>query len=1148
MAAPEPHPEQQAVNESAAADGGILPPTADPAQLFFKVANAVVGAIVLEAAKGAASSPLQACIPGEAPALPKQLPPCTPQKKTRGNPLHTPPVQIPQPGICSASDSPVLAVDKDSNDAEDDDDDDEDFGVGLDVDDDEDEDESSILDSPSGALGGGRSPATRSGRLGGGNWATSKGPMPPRPRRGGASPYTDDYSGSFVGRGQRVGHWKHNIQAHEARPPPPPPAASLKALPSENVQAFLQLVQDGQYGEALKALRKVRRAVKGRGCSKEAFGGMRALLHHLLEAYSAAGRLDEARALLSDMKQGNEARLVSPAAFNAVLRGLLARGAIEEARSIVRVEMPRLGVLPNEGSLNLLMDTAARCGPLFLDEAWDILEEMQRKGLRADKYTVSILTKGICEPRDKRRLPRGVTLVEHFLHTQPEDVDEVLVNSLLDVFCRMGDTPRLEATLAKMKEYKIKGSAVTYGTIVKAYGRAGNIDKVLQAWTEMFREGLEANAVTYGCMLDACVKCGHLDKALHVFAVMKERNLHRNTILYATLIKGFAMSKDPLAARSLHAEMVKEGVTCNVIVFNSLIDAYVRAADLQGAAEVLHLMRQASVEADLITFSTLIKGYCSNGELNKAMRLAEELQTRNLKCDEIVYNSLLEGCVKAGDLELGMRLFAEMRQKHVRPSSVTFSILVKLLARAGRLDLATHLVAQEMRELHGVAPNRMVWSCLVTCCVKARDVSRAALVLDLLDRDGAAFGGHRSAMYATVVEGCLAQGEISCALTLSERACVRAPLEEGPRGLLSGDLLRRVFEVGVRGLEAETRITLNAISSRLPDQLRASLEDMLARGSFTARRRAGGGRPDRDAGRALVFDGHGIAEERPPHFARQAHSPADMTAGDRTWAPAFHDTMPFHGDAYASAASAAATAAAMGYPAHLWNPAVAAAAAASSWYAHATGHGLADGFGAASPCSYGAEAYGNMWTYGYGATMPAAPTLPAMPHASWEHPGVAWHPASPVQASANLSHLQAATGFLDASHRSPVEPAALLLGASPPGGTGMATPGFATKAPDTPLPRVRYGGGDDMNSVGKAGEQTPLTAATTAGRSSLMRSPLQDDEEDAQQAPLKKLLFGTESFVREGTAEQAGAELSQPLREVAKVPLSLLLDGPPGLC
>ena len=35
--------------------------------------------------------------------------------------------------------------------------------------------------------------------------------------------------------------------------------------------------------------------------------------------------------------------------------------------------MLRFGVAPNEASLNLLMDTAARSG-FHLDEAWDILE------------------------------------------------------------------------------------------------------------------------------------------------------------------------------------------------------------------------------------------------------------------------------------------------------------------------------------------------------------------------------------------------------------------------------------------------------------------------------------------------------------------------------------------------------------------------------------------------------------------------------------------------------------------------------------------------------------------------------------------------------------------------------------------------------
>lgn len=622
--------------------------------------------------------------------------------------------------------------------------------------------------------------------------------------------------------------------SHQRAAFPAPPTRRLRALPAENVGRFLAMIQEGNYAEARVTLRKTRRVVKGRGCSKEAFGGLRAMLHYLLEVCSCGGHLEEALDILRDMKQNNEARLVCAAAFAAMLRGLLSRGALDEIRRVVRVEMMSLGVAVNETALKTLMDAAARAGHGHVDEAWEVLEEILDKGLRADKYVVSILTKGITTYTDHRRTLRSVSTVERFLAAQPGDVDEVLINSLLDVCCRMNDLSRMEATLDRMRRYGIRGSAVTYGTMVKAYGKASNIDKVLEAWSEMGRLNLEPNAVTYGCMLDACVKCGHLDRAMQVFNVMKHRGIHKNTILYATLIKGCAKSKDPHAARELYHEMITEGVPCNHVVFNSLIDACVRAGDLGSAASVLVDMHAANVTPDLITFSTLIKGYCNSGELSKALKLAEELQNRNLKADEIFYNSLLEGCVKVGDLQTGMKLFNQMLHTGVRPGAVTFSILVKLLARAGRLDLAVQLVADEMRRLHGVVPTRMVWSSLLSCCVKARDLTKAVAVLDAVERDAAVGASARVSMYATVIEGALMQSEASHALALVERICSK-PLGDETISIsnsLSMELLRRTFELAaVRSPAADAQRALDAVASQFGERARSSMKEALVRGA-----------------------------------------------------------------------------------------------------------------------------------------------------------------------------------------------------------------------------------------------------------------------------------------------------------------------------
>jgi len=738
---------------------------------------------------------------------------------------------------------------------------------------------------------------------------------------------------------------------------------------------------------------------------------------------------------------------------------------------------------------------------------------------------------------------------------------------------------------------------VTYGTIVKAYGKAGNIEKVLKAWSEMGRLGLEANAVTYGCMLDACVKCGHLDKALEVFALMKQQGLHRNTILYATLIKGFAKSKDPSAARDLHREMLAEGVPCNVVVFNSLIDACVRASDLHGAAEVLQQMTSAGVRPDLITFSTLIKGYCSSGELAKAIRLAEELRARHLECDEIVYNSLLEGCVKAGDLQLGLRLFTEMRQRAVRPSSVTFSILVKLLSRAGRLDLACHLVAREMREMHGVTPTRMVWSCLVTCCVKARDLTRAVMVLDQIDREGGATGSARTSMYATVIEGCLAQMEVGIAMSLCERAYNRVPAEEGQRGLLSVDLLRRVFEAtGARGLEAEARGLLDSISSRLSEQVRGSLEDALARG---ARRRSPRAKGDRDVRNGTPRVGASEASNMATLSADALSASAAAWSGGVVaaasasaetpqWPPympgAFHQgceaagaahaaQAAAHGTGLAATASLAGTAGLPGSMPPMWDPSFAAGLGAWGWPPSPAMPGMPGGMPSMPgvPCGVpgslppvglpGMGAMPGMDQYAmYGGYPPAEHYYGAGWH--WPHPwggedpgnssgawpGAAPHVAPPVAPSVDLASAQAAAA---AAQVAAVTAAAEAGAAAASQGGSPEAASHAAAVADTPTPEPQKG--VETPSAASAGKAVDCTPATTAGRSSHLRSPLEGDadDEEGQESPLQMRLFagdasgaGSISASKAAGAEQQAGK-GTPMR--VEVPLSSLLDGPPGL-
>merc|ERR1719183_2360244 len=128
------------------------------------------------------------------------------------------------------------------------------------------------------------------------------------------------------------------------------------------------------------------------------------------------------------------------------------------------------------------------------------------------------------------RVYRAIGIVEKFIELQPEDVDEVLFNAMLDTCGRLKDLQRLETIVTRMRELKVNPSPVTLGILVKTYGQAGDIQKVLQVWSEMEKQRAQANAVTYGCMIDACVKCGHLDTAVEIFKGMRQAGNHKNTI------------------------------------------------------------------------------------------------------------------------------------------------------------------------------------------------------------------------------------------------------------------------------------------------------------------------------------------------------------------------------------------------------------------------------------------------------------------------------------------------------------------------------------------------------------------------------------------------------------------------------------------
>merc|ERR1712159_720258 len=107
-------------------------------------------------------------------------------------------------------------------------------------------------------------------------------------------------------------------------------------------------------------------------------------------------------------------------------------------------------------------------------------------------------------------------------------MDEVLLSLVIEACIRIG---QLDLLSKKMRQYASQGGLValtapTYGSMIKAYGQARDVERLWELWEEMTRREVKPTAITLGCMIDALVKNGCVEDGWQlVHSLLKDEQL-----------------------------------------------------------------------------------------------------------------------------------------------------------------------------------------------------------------------------------------------------------------------------------------------------------------------------------------------------------------------------------------------------------------------------------------------------------------------------------------------------------------------------------------------------------------------------------------------------------------------------------------------
>jgi len=522
-----------------------------------------------------------------------------------------------------------------------------------------------------------------------------------------------------------------------------------KKVPSLDIQHYMFLIRSAGQQHDVEGAFAVLQQLKESSLEPDI-----AAFNCVLDVCVKAGDLRRACSLVKDMQKNDMVDIIT---YNILLKGHCSKGDYKGARQVLH-EINAAGLKPNDVSYNSLINTAVDVGNV--NEAWEVVSEMEQNGIYPDRYTISIMLKSLKKVQSRKGTARCFELLERSKIEVCSD--EVLMNTVLEACIRNKDYQRLEAILQNFEKSNMHPSLPVYSAVIKGYSFLKRLDKCWEHWNELEKRCMQPSQVVTGCMLDALVCNKEIDQAVDFFRQLEKPN----TVICAIVLKGFASSNRPEQAMELWREIRSKGMKINLVAYNSLLDAQARAGNTDDVCEVLQTMASEGTCPDSITHSVIVKAYCVKGQLDKAIKAMKGMQQLNLEHDAVVYNTVLDACGSHSRIDLVELILQDMESHRVAPTVFTLGILIKIYARQKQLNRAFEAM-ETLPKLGNFKTNQQVWIALMCSCLNNNEPDRGMEVYQRiwarhLDVDGRA--------YEALVSGLVRYGFLRHAIKAVEQA------------------------------------------------------------------------------------------------------------------------------------------------------------------------------------------------------------------------------------------------------------------------------------------------------------------------------------------------------------------------------------------
>lgn len=298
--------------------------------------------------------------------------------------------------------------------------------------------------------------------------------------------------------------------------------------------------------------------------------------------------------------------------YTTLMKGYMKQGRVNDTvRMLEAMRHQEDGAShPDHVTYTTVISALVKVGSM--DRARQVLAEMARIAVPANRITYNILLKGYCQ---QLQIDKAKELMREMTDDVAIELDVVSYNTLIDGCILVDDSAGALAYFNEMRARGIAPTKISYTTLMKAFALSGQPKLANKVFDEMLKDPrVKVDLAAWNMLVEGYCRLGFIEAAKKIVETMKEKGFYPNVATYGSLANGIAVARKPGEALLLWNEikercgMEKEREVSNYVsstippplkpdegLLDTLADVCVRAAFFRKALEIVACMEEYGI-------------------------------------------------------------------------------------------------------------------------------------------------------------------------------------------------------------------------------------------------------------------------------------------------------------------------------------------------------------------------------------------------------------------------------------------------------------------------------------------------------------------------------------------------------------------------